>query len=171
MIKEFHRIEWLVGLLLVQVLVLNQVHIYGYATPFFYIYFILKFNSRVGRNKLMLWSFLLGLCVDIFSNTPGMNAAAATCLAFFRTPLLRLVTLRDMDEAFRPGIKSLGISAFFRYSLLSCILFCSTLLLIDAFSFFEWKVLLFKIGTSIESTLICIFCAESIGGENREKRF
>ena len=44
MIKMLHRIEWFLGLVLLQVLVLNHMHIGVYATPFFYIYFILKFN-------------------------------------------------------------------------------------------------------------------------------
>ena len=163
MIKIIHRMEWFIGLVLFQALVLNQMHIGGYATPFFYIYFILKFNSRVGRNNLMLWAFSLGLAVDMFSNTPGMNAAAATCLAFFRAPLIRLVTLLDVDEGFRPGIKALGFSSFFRYSLLTSSLFCMVLLMIDTFSFFNPVVLFFKILTSILSTMLCILCMESLG--------
>ena len=163
MIKIIHRMEWFVGLVLFQALVLNQMHIGGYATPFFYIYFILKFNSRAGRNNLMLWAFSLGLAVDMFSNTPGMNAAAATCLAFFRAPLIRLVTLRDVDEGFRPGVKALGFSSFFRYSLLASTLFCIVLLMIDTFSFFNPVVLFFKILTSILSTMLCILCMESLG--------
>lgn len=163
MIKILHRLEWFVGLVLLQVLVLNQMHIGGYATPFFYIYFILKFNSKTGRNNLMLWAFALGLAVDMFSNTPGMNAAAATCLAFFRAPLMRLVTLRDMDERFRPGVKSMGFSSFFRFILLSTVLFCTVLLLIDEFSLLDLTVLFFKILTSVLSTILCILCAESFG--------
>ena len=150
------------GLVLIQVLVLNQLHIEGYATPFIYIYFILKFNSKIGRNSLMLWAFMLGLTVDVFGNTPGMNAAACTCLAFFRNSLLRLVTLRDLDEAFRPGIKSLGLAVFFRYVLLASILFCTLLLLIDTFTFFNLPVLFLKIVTSVMMTMVCIFCVESI---------
>lgn len=165
MIKILHRMEWFLGLVLLQVLVLNQMHVGGYATPFFYIYFILKFNSRVGRNELMLWAFALGLTVDMFGNTPGMNAAAATCLAFFRNSLMRLITLRDLDEGFRPSIKSLGFSSFFRYSLLTCTLFCTLLQLIDTFSFFNVTVLVMKIVTSILSTILCILCAESLGGK------
>ena len=38
MIKILHRIEWFLGLVLLQVLVLNHMHIGGYATPFFYIF-------------------------------------------------------------------------------------------------------------------------------------
>lgn len=98
MLTYLQRIEWFIGLVLLQVLVLNHMHINGYATPFFFIYFILKYNSGVSRNVLMIWAFLLGLAVDIFGNTPGMNAAAATVLAFMREPILRLVTLRDASR-------------------------------------------------------------------------
>ena len=92
-----------------------------------------------------------------------MNAAAATCLAFFRGPLMRLVTLRDMDEGFRPGVKALGFSSFVRYSLMASALFCTVLLLIDTFSFLHPMVLLLKILTSVLSTMLCILCAESLG--------
>ena len=151
------RIEWFIGLVLLQVLVLNHMHINGYATPFFFIYFVLKYNSGVSRNVLMIWAFLLGLTVDILGNTPGMNAAAATVLAFMREPVLRLVTLRDSVEDFEPGIKSMGFSPFFRY-----ILLCTILLVIDTFSFFNLPVLLLKILTDASITIICILCAEAI---------
>lgn len=165
MIKNLHRIEWFVGLVLLQVLILNQMHIGGYATPFLFIYFILKFNSKASRNQLMLWAFALGLLVDVFGNTPGMNAAACTCLAFFRNSLLKMVTLRDMDEAFRPSIKTLGTGAFFRYTLLASGMFCAILLLIDTFSFFNILVMLFKIATSTVATVLCMFCMELMGGK------
>lgn len=165
MINILHRIKWFVGVVLIQVLVLNQMHIYGYATPFFYIYFILKFNSKTSSNELMAWAFALGITIDMFSNTPGMNAAAATCLAFVRTPMLRLVTLRDMDESFLPGIDTLGMSSFFRFVLLASALFCTFLLLIDTFSFFDLGRLVLRILSSTTATIVCIFCAESIGGK------
>ena len=41
-ITYIHRIGWFIGLVLLQVLILNSVHIAGYATPFLYIYFIQK---------------------------------------------------------------------------------------------------------------------------------
>ena len=165
MIKMLHRMEWFIALVLLQVLVLNNMHINGYATPFLYIYFILKFNSRISRNTLMLWSFAIGLTVEIFSNTPGMNAAAATCLAFCRTSLMRLVTLRDVDEGFRPGIRSLGPSSFLRYVLFSSMLFCTLLLLLGTFSFFNLAKLILKIVTSTIATLLCVLCVEWMGRE------
>lgn len=165
MTKVTHQIGWFLGLAMLQVLVLNQMHIVGYATPFLYIYFILKLNTRIGRNALMLWAFTLGLLIDMFGNTPGMNAASATILAFSRTSILRLVTLRDMDEGFRPGFRSMGVSSFLRYIFLASSLFCFVLFLIDTFSFYDLPVLLLKILSSIISTILCILCVEMLGGE------
>ena len=71
------RLEWFIILVLLQVLVLNHIHFEQYATPLFYIYFLLKIDSDNSRKGLMLWAFSLGLCIDIFSNTPGLNAATA----------------------------------------------------------------------------------------------
>lgn len=45
-ITYIHRIGWFIGLVLLQVLILNNVHIAGYATPFLYIYFILEVQFR-----------------------------------------------------------------------------------------------------------------------------
>lgn len=162
MLNYLQRIEWFIGLVLLQVLILNHMHINGYATPFFFIYFILKYNSGVHRNVLMVWAFFLGLSVDIFSNTPGMSAAAATLLAFIRQPILRMATSRDSVGDFEPGIKSMGFSSFFRYILLCTVLCCAILLVIDAFSFFNLPVLLLKILTDSIVTVICILCAETV---------
>ena len=76
MINLINRLKWFVGLVLLQVLILNKMHISGCAIPFLYIYFILKFHSRASRNELVLWGFFLGVVVDMFCNTPGMNAAS-----------------------------------------------------------------------------------------------
>ena len=165
MTKLVHRIEWFLGLAMLQVLVLNQMHIGGYATPFLYIYFVLKIHTRIGRNNLMLWAFALGLLIDMFSNTPGLNVASATCLAFSRSSILRLVTLRDMDEGFRPSVRSMGLSAFSRYIFLSSSLFCAILFLIDTFSFYHFWDLFFKILSSVAATMLCIFCVEMLGRE------
>ena len=164
MTKVTHRLGWFLGLAMLQVLVLNQMHVVGYATPFLYIYFILKLNTRTSRNALMLWAFALGLVIDIFGNTPGMNASVIL-LAFSLTSILRLVTLRDIDEGFRQSVRSMGVSSFMRYVFLSCSLFCTVLFLIDTFSFYDFPVLLLKILSSIISTMLCVFCVEMLGGE------
>jgi len=154
------RIEWFIALALLQVLVLNNVHIAGYATPFLYIYLIVKMSSGVSRNELVLWGFFLGLIIDVFSNTPGMNAAATTFIAFIRPYLLRLFSPRDISDEIVPAIKIIGVSPFIKY-VVTCVLFHhASLLLIDSFSFFEFSTLLIKIGSSTLLTVVCVMCIE-----------
>ena len=149
-------------MVLLQVLLLNHIHIAGYATPFLYVYFILKFASNTSRNELMLWGFFLGFFIDIFSNTPGMNAAAATMMAFARRPLLRMQMLRDVTDDYVPGIRSMGFYPFFRYILSSTVVFMVTLQIIDAFTFFRMSELMWKILTDTLMTIVGIICIDTI---------
>ena len=156
----FKRLGWFWLLVFIQVLVLNHVHLMGYAMPFLYVYLILTLNVNVSRN-ILLWGFFLGLAVDIFSNTPGMNAAATTFLAFMRPSLLTLFTPRDCAEDMEPGIKSMGFWLFFRYVLVGVALHHTVLLTIESFSFFDLGFLSLEI---LSSTLLTTFCVMAIEG-------
>nr|MBP9638025.1 rod shape-determining protein MreD [Bacteroidaceae bacterium] len=79
-IEYLKKIGLLLILISIQVLVLNQIHIFGYATPIIYIYVLLKLPPEISRNGLLLWGFSSGLIIDLFSNKPGMHADACTVL-------------------------------------------------------------------------------------------
>ena len=161
-ITYINRIGWIIGLVLLQVLILNNVHIAGLATPFLYIYFILKFDSGTSRNGLMLWAFFLGLTIDIFSDTPGMNAAAIVLLAFLRPFILRLFTPRDNLDSFIPSFKSMGISPFLKYVFVCVFIHSFALLTIEFFSFSSILLLLLRVVLSTLLTLTCIIAVEGI---------
>lgn len=161
-INYLHKIGWFIGLVLLQVLILNNVHIAGYATPFLYIYMILKFESDVPRNALMLWAFFLGLAVDVFSDTPGMNAAATVLLAFLRPSLLRLFTPRDNPDSFIPSFKTMGISPFLKYTTASVFVHSLALLSIEFFSFTSIWLLLLRVLLCTILTVTCIIAIEGI---------
>ena len=154
-INYLHKIGWFIGLVLLQVLILNNVHIAGYATPFLYIYLILKFESETPRNALMLWAFFLGLTVDIFSDTPG-------ALAFLRPTFLRLFVPRDTLENIVPSIKSMGIVPFLKYLIVSVFIHHAILLTIEFFSFAHIGTLLLRIVASTLLTVTCIMAIEGV---------
>ncbi len=156
------RLKWLVILILLQVLILNNIHIAGYATPFLYVYLILKLNTSISRNGLMLWGFSLGLLVDVFSNTPGMNAIATVLLAFTRPFFFNLFISKDTSESISPGFDSIGIWPFTKYALICILIHHSTLLLIESFSFFDLSTLLLKIVASTLLTFLCVLAIEGI---------
>lgn len=161
-ISYLNKIGWFIGLVLLQALILNNVHILGVATPFLYVYFILKFDSGTSRNELMLWGFCIGLAIDIFSNTPGMNAAATVMLAFVRPLFLRLFTPRDNPDSLVPSFKSMGVSSFLKY-LIGCVFVHHIMLLtLEFFSFTSIPLLLLRVVSSAILTVTCIMAVEGV---------
>ena len=71
-------------LCLVQALVLNHINLLGCATPLLYVYFIMLFRRNFPKWAILLWSFFIGLCLDVFSNTPGVAAASSTFLGLLQ---------------------------------------------------------------------------------------
>ena len=159
-ITFIRRFSWFWLLVLVQAFILNNVHVFGYATPFLYIYLILTFDANMSRYSLLLWGFCLGLAVDIFSNTPGVNAAATTLLAFARPVLLHLFTPRDSAEDFSPGFQSMGISPFIRYITFGLLLHQTALILLLTFSFAQPLALLLKVVAGTLITELCMLGVE-----------
>lgn len=156
------KLGWLLGLVLLQGLILNHIHIAGYATPFLYIYLLLKFESETSRNTLMLWAFLLGLLVDTFSDTPGMNAAAAVLLAFLRPMLLRLFVPRDTLDGIVPAVRTMGLTPFLKYISVCVLVHHTALLAMEYFSFAHLVALLLRIASSAILTVLCIMALEGV---------
>lgn len=159
-ITFIRRFGWFWLLVFVQALILNNIHLFGYATPFLYAYLILTFDANMSRYSLLLWGFALGLAVDIFSNTPGVNAAATTLLAFTRPSLLRLFTPRDSAEDFSPGIRTMGISPFIRYITFALIIHQTALVMLVTFSFANPLTMLLKVVAGVFITGLCILGLE-----------
>ncbi len=78
-------------LVLVQVLVLNNINFLGYINPYIYILFIILFPIKNNRLLFILLSFLLGLTIDLFLDSGGINAAACVTIAYIRPVILKFV--------------------------------------------------------------------------------
>ncbi|KAA6300638.1 MAG: hypothetical protein EZS26_003222 [Candidatus Ordinivivax streblomastigis] len=142
---HIYRVIWFIGLILLQVLICNKVHLFGYATPFLYIYFIFKLDSSVSANALMLWGGIMGIIIDGFSNTLGMNTAAIVLLAFLRPFLLRLFVSRDNMDVIVPSSRTMGKWPFGKYLIAGILIHHAVLLSIEFFSFTNIGGLLFRI--------------------------
>lgn len=160
MISSLQHILWMVGLVLLQAVFFNHIHIGGYATPFIYIWLILILNKNINRNVLLLWGFGVGLLVDIFSNTLGMHAAATTLLAYIRPLVLSVFVSHDTQDDFLPGIRTMGIGRFAGYVSIGVLLHHIVLLSLDAFSLFYWDILIAKIFSCTLFTVLCILFLE-----------
>src|SRR5674476_97570 len=99
MIKDFGKyIIMFVVLVLVQVLILNNIQFSGLINPYMYILFILLLPFTIPGYLLLGLSFLLGISIDIFTNTPGIHAGATVLLGFMRPGIAMLISSREIIE-------------------------------------------------------------------------
>lgn len=80
-----------IGLLLLQVLILNHINLFGFINPMVYIVFVILYPIKKKKTLFLVLSFLLGLAVDVFSDSGGINAAATLCIAYFRLSILNTI--------------------------------------------------------------------------------
>ena len=138
----------------IQVLIFSQIHLFGYATAHIYLIFLLKLPRFTSRNEQMLWAFLFGLVVDIFGNTPGINACAATAMAFARGYILESFTQKGVADDFVPGIHTINVAGYIMYATLCLLLFYSVLFLLELFTIHYPLTLLASIAASTLLTLL-----------------
>lgn len=155
---------------LLQAVVFNQIHLFGVAMPLVFIYIIFRLPITLSTAWVLTCSFLLGLVVDIFSNTPGMNALACTLLAFMRRPVLSLYLPHGSEYvADVPSIKGFGIGLYVRYSITLTFLYSLMLFVIESFSLIDLPYLLLRVVCSTVLTFVLIICIDSLS-QGREKR-
>lgn len=78
-------------LVLVQVLVFNRLNFFGFINPMVYILFLFWYPIKENRAAFIVISFLLGFCIDLFSDTLALHAAATVTVAYIRPTIMRFV--------------------------------------------------------------------------------
>lgn len=159
---------YFVVLVLIQILVLNNIHFLRIATPFLYLYFILKMPVGMSQAKVVFFSFLIGLVIDVFSNTPGMHAAACTLVGFSRESLINFFIGKDLPEGIYPSYKTFGYGGFFRYVLSFVVIHHLALFLIESLTFFDPLFLALRIAASVATTTLLICTIEAFNIESQK---
>jgi rod shape-determining protein mreD len=158
----FRRLLLYAVLVLAQALVLNHIHLFGYATPLLYVYFVVSFPRNYPKWGILLWSFLLGLNVDAFSNTPGVAASAMTLIGLLQPYVLELFMQRDSEDDFQPSINSMGAGKYIYFTLLLTFIYCIVFFTVEMFTFFNWLQWILNILTSTLLSLLFIVVIDSL---------
>ena len=118
-----------IGLLLLQVLVLNHINLFGFINPMVYIVWVMFYPIKKKKTLFLVLSFLLGLCVDIFSDSGGINAAATLCIAYFRLSILNTILRKTDYDYLLFNLRAISFG--------KALLFISTLTVIHHFIIFS----------------------------------
>mgnify|MGYP003293907620 CR=1 FL=1 len=150
-------------LTLLQATLFNHIHLLGYAIPLPYVYLLIKFPSNTPRIVYLVTGFLLGMIVDIFSNTPGMTAASLCAIGLVTPWLFNAFAPKDRgEEILHPSTRSMGAKSFYLYAFFITLLHCIIFFCIETFTFFNLQVLLLKIMCSTALTFGLIFVFEHL---------
>ena len=146
-----------------QAIIFNHAILFNVAVPLVFIWLIIMLPVTVGVNLSVTLGFFAGFLLDIFSDTPGMNALACTNLAFMRKPVYHLYMSYDDDlSGMRPSIATMGSAAYFKYLLTMVAAYCFMLFVIEAFQFFNFRLMLMRTVFSSAFTFIIIYAIDSL---------
>ena len=149
-------------LCLVQGLVLNHINLFGCATPLLYIYMALTFPRSYPKWAILLWCFILGICIDTFTNTPGVAAASMTLVGVLQPYVLEMFMQRENEKNFKPTLRNLGNSTYIYYILILVSIFCITYYSLEMFTLFNWLQWLECVGGSTIITAILVYVIEHL---------
>ena len=146
---------------LLQVLIFNNILIARMIAPFFYILFIILLPFDTPRALLLFLSFLLGLLVDVFTNTPGVHASASLLIGFLRPGILRLISSREtLDSVAAPRVENMSLNWFVGYTAFMVVIHHFFLFFIEAFTFSDLLITLLRIVLSSILSIVLIVLSQ-----------
>ena len=152
------RVFRLLILIVLQVLVFNNIHLFGYITPLVIGYMVVCFHRNTSQTEILIWGFVTGFISDLFSNTAGMGAASCTLIAMIQPYWLNLLAPRDSADDFTPTITTMGFWNYILYVILLMVVMHGCFYLLDAFTLYDWFLTILSIaGGAVLSTLIILF--------------
>jgi len=167
MINTIRIIIYFVVLVLVQTLVLNNIHFFRIATPFLYVYFIIKLPVGFSSVQITVLSFLLGLAIDILSNTPGMHTAACVFTGFARPQIIKLME-SGLPEYIYPSYENFGYGGFIRFALVIVVLHHLSLFLIESLAIFDPLFFMMRVVACTLLTMVFIGVTEALNTESQK---
>ncbi len=156
------RLAWALLLLALQVLVLDQVHPWGYGAPLVCSLIVITLPLGTSRSEALLWGFGVGLVADIFAGTPGIGSAAMTLVGLVQPPLLELMAPRDSDEELHPSFSAMGRWNYLQFIALLLLLHHVVYFGLEGFSYFRLEDIAISMGVSYAASLLIILLIEKV---------
>jgi rod shape-determining protein MreD len=149
--------------LVVQVFILFKVPpLHRFIVPYLYYLYILWLPFSLSRSALMVIAFVYGLCLDYFTSTPGLHAAACTLIAYIRPFVINLlITQEGADKNYSsPSITSMGWAPYFTYVLILTLFHHTYLVFLEWMSFGNFLYFLGKVIATTAISLLLVLLTE-----------
>ncbi len=159
--------------LLIQVIILNEIPpLHQYITPYLYFTFLLWLPFGTNRITLTIIGFILGFCLDLFTNTPGLHTAAGSLMGYVRPSILNLLLAQETSEEINkePSSGTMGWGPYAVYVLILTFIHHFYLVLLEWLQFGNFTYFIGKVfATSLLSVLL-VFVVELVMNRSKLKR-
>lgn len=158
-------------LVFLQVFLLKNITLYNLSTPYIYILFIMLLPFRTPNVLLFALSFMMGLTIDAFYDTPGLHASACVLLALVRVAFIGItVQKEDFEHQPVPTMSVMGFRWFFTYALILTLFHHFFLFNLEVFRFSEIPYTLSRFVMSSMFTVSLIVLTEFFYYRRKERK-
>ncbi len=158
------------ALVFLQVFLLKNISLYNLSMPYPYILFILLLPFEVPNVLLFLLSFLLGLSIDAFYDTPGLHAASCVLLALVRIMFISITVQKEgFDNEPEPTLGNMGFRWFFAYAGILTLVHHFFLFNLEVFHLSEIQYTLLRFLLSSAFTLFLILVSSFLFFRRKER--
>ncbi len=150
-----------IGIVLLQLLLINNIELSSYINPYVYVVFILLLPVNTKPWQVVLISFFTGAVIDAFSSTPGLHIAACNVMGYMRIHYLKATTTKeDMEGRIVPSLSQKGIVWFSVYGFIMILLHHTLLFFLEIYGFHEFFATLSRAVLSTLVTLLLIIVGQ-----------
>lgn len=163
MSKLLKNIIRFVLFILIQEFVLFQVKpLHQFIVPYLYFLYILWLPFNTPRLGLTLTGFVFGLCLDYFTKTPGLHAAACTMIAYLRPFLVNILIRQEgAEQNYRsPSITSMGLAPYATYVFILTFIHNGYLVFLEWLDFGTFLYFIGKVFATTGVSMALIFLCE-----------
>lgn len=139
--------------MLLQVLLFDQLQLWGVCHPYIYILCLLMLPITMPHSVQMLIGAGAGLIMDVFCNSLGVHMAACILIMFIRPYLIGAI-INDKDRLNEQiSLRAIGMEALIKYAVILVLVHHLTVFLLAAWS---WHHIGFVLLETLVSSIITI---------------
>lgn len=159
--------------LLIQIVILNEIPpIHQFITPYLYFIFILWLPFGTSRLATTFLGFALGYSLDMFTNSPGLHAAAAALIGYLRPTILNILLAQEASEEVNkePSIGTMGSGPFAIYIFSLTFIHHFYLVLLEWLQFGNFSYFIGKVFFTSLMSILLILLVELLLNRRKLKR-
>ena len=155
---------------LLQVFLFSRIGVSVYIHPLAYVAFIILLPMEIAPLLLLTLGLLMGVTMDVFMGTAGINTIATLFVAFCRPTLLNLLAGKDeVKDGGIPNVNRLGIKKFIKYASVMVLLHSTVFFIFETLSLHFFYLTLLRILLSSAVTLLLVYFCQRLFSVNRQK--